>query len=649
MSDEANNGPSSHPFKWIPEFLEVIHRRSRSQARLLLAAMAVGVVAGLAAVVFSVACQLIVRVSLDGIAGYRPGGPAGEAKIAWLTESSQQFRPWLLLVLPGVGGLVSGYLVFRFAPEAEGHGTDSVIDAYHRKQGKIRGRVPIIKLLASAITIGTGGSGGREGPIALIGAGFGSALARLLRMKAADRRILVAAGMGAGVAAIFRAPLAGALFASEVLYWSPEFEPEVIVPAGIASVVSYSTFGLFFGWKPLFAMPDLTFDNAWQLLPYTLLALAMAILAMIYTRSFYWLTSQFHKLPVPRIYKPAIGATLSALVGLGVFVLVGFDQAALSVLSFGYGVLQKNMMDPASVSAFLLLAVALGKIVSTGLTIGSGGSGGVFGPSMVIGGCGGGALGILLHQYWPTLVPNAASFTLVGMAGFFAAAAKTPFSTLIIVCELTGDYRMIVPALWVCSLSFLLSDEQSLYQSQVETRSVSPAHQGFFVRQILAGQSVAQFLSINTAVLPIRPDDGLETIIERFESVRCLVLPVADAKKHLLGVIHLYELNWTANRRETLTWLVAVDLMRGDVDPLTPSDPLERAVELFTENDLPELPVVASRQDLTLVGMVRRTDIARRYLRLVHGSRDSSDSLPEVVVGANLPSSTDPTRLDGHD
>ncbi|MFL5243003.1 MAG: chloride channel protein [Gemmataceae bacterium] len=612
------------PLRWFPEFLYLVHKRSRKQAFLFSAALLVGVVAGLGAVAFSVVCQLVIRYSLDGVAGYRSPGPAGEARVAWMPESDQPLRPWLLLIIPTLGGLASGFLVFRFAPEAEGHGTDSVIAAYHHQQGYIRGRVPLIKLFASAITIGTGGSGGREGPIAQIGAGFGSLLGRLLHMRPSDRRILLAAGMGAGIAAIFRAPLAGALFASEVLYSSPEFEPEVIMPAGLACVVSYSTFGLFFGWQPLFVTPELAFDNAWQLIPYTILGMAMALLAMIYTRSFYGFTRLFHKLPVPTTLKPALGALATGIVGVVLYFALGSNPHVLAVLSFGYGILQEGMAKPEAVSALVLLSVALGKIVTTGLTIGSGGSGGVFGPSMVIGGCGGGALGIILHQFWPVWVPHPESLMIVGMAGFFAAAAKTPFSTLIIVCELTGGYQLIVPALWVCALSYLLSDEQSLYRSQVEGRPYSPAHQGYYVRQVLAGQTVAQVLDGATLVRPLKPSDRLDAVIDRFDVTSRLVLPVVDPESRLLGVIHLNDLSWTANRRQTLPWLLAIDLMRTDVKPLMPQSSIERAVELFAENDLPELPVVISEPEKKLLGMMRRTDITRAYLQRVHGKEAQS-------------------------
>src|SRR5208337_2633540 len=199
-------------------------------------------------------------------------------------------------------------------------------------------------------------------------------------------------------------PLAGALFAAEVLYCSPEFEPEVIMPAAIASVVSYCTFGLFAGWKPLFETPDLSFTNPWELGPYLLLVLFMIFLAMVYTRTFYGMTHLFRRLSLPHHFRPAIGAFLTGLVGFLVYYAFGRNQTVLAVLAFGYGSVQQAMTDGAAMSAWVLL-------------------------------------GIALHHLWPGLVPNPASFVIVGMAGFFAAAAKTPFSTLVIVSEMTGGYH----------------------------------------------------------------------------------------------------------------------------------------------------------------------------------------------------------------
>ena len=248
---------------WIPEAVKLSDTRFRAQIRLLGLAALVGVVAGLGAIVFYFSTRVVEHYALGVIVGYYPEPrPGGENPMSWLPTSAHPFYPWLLLVIPAVGGLISGVIVFTFAPEAEGHGTDSVIAAYHNRQGQIRPRVPLVKIIASSITLGTGGSGGREGPIAQIGAGFGSLLGNLLRLRPAERRVLMAAGMGAGIGAIFRAPLAGTIFAAEVLYSSTEFEPEVIIPAGIASVISYCVYGLFSGWEPLFTMPDLKFDQS---------------------------------------------------------------------------------------------------------------------------------------------------------------------------------------------------------------------------------------------------------------------------------------------------------------------------------------------------------------------------------------------------
>jgi CIC family chloride channel protein len=471
----SEHDPAGSAGSWIPGFHLLTGKRR--EIRLMILSVLVGGATGIGAVAFYAATVIAARVALGGGAGYWPEpSPGGEPVLPWPAVAHHDFIPWLLLVIPAVGGILSGLLVWTFAPEAEGHGTDAAIKAYHEKDGYIRPRVPVIKTLASALTIGSGGSGGREGPIAQIGAGIGSMLANLLRLSPAERRVLMAAGVGAGIAAVFRAPLAGALFAAEVLYSSSDIEPEVVIPAGISSVISYCIFGMVFGWAPIFRTPDLTFSNPYELGPYLLLALVMVVLAGLYTRTFYGVTHVFHRLRMPPSLKPALGAFLTGAVGLSLYYLTGRQKETLSVLSFGYNSLQNAMDGAGSATAGILMLIALGKILTTSLTIGSGGSGGVFGPSMVIGGCGGGALGILLHQAWPSLVPHPASYVILGMAGFFAAAAKTPFSTLIIVSEMTGDYHLLLPALWVCVLSFILSDQHLLFRSQVDNRAASPAH-----------------------------------------------------------------------------------------------------------------------------------------------------------------------------
>jgi CIC family chloride channel protein len=603
----------------------------------------VGVIAGVGAIVFFTACQVIFHYTLGALAGYHPSYPLNEPPL--LPETDSPFVPWLLLVIPTVGGLLSGALVFSVAPEAEGHGTDAAISSYHYHQGRIRLRVPLVKIVASALTLGTGGSGGREGPIAQIGAGFGSFLGQVLNLRPAERRVLMAAGMGAGVAAIFRAPLAGALFAAEVLYFSPDFESEVIIPAGLASAIAYCTFGLAFGFKPLFVLPkdaaaSFDFTNPAQLLPYAVLALFLVALAMIYTRTFYGLTHLFHKLPMPRHLKPAVGAFLTGALGLVLLALLR-DGKVLAVLSFGYGALQDALLpspdqERSLYFALVLLAIAVGKILTTGLTIGSGGSGGVFGPSMVIGGCAGGALGIFLHwllgPVWPGLVPHPATFVVVGMAGFFAAAAKTPFSTLVIVSEMTGGYQLLLPTLWVCAIAFLLSDEQSIYSSQVESRSRSSAHQGDYVRAVLQGLRVGQFLTPQQEVPALRPGDRLSAVLDRLSGTSWHALPVTDEAGHLLGVVSLEEVVLATRLPHLPPLLVAADLMRTDVAPLRPDDRLDRALELFAESDLLALPVVEGSTEGRVLGLVKRSDISSTYLRHVHGAATPEDGVSRAVA-----------------
>ncbi len=627
MSDASPQSPddSAANRSWWPEFLVLGQRRVRGQMRVLGLSIIVGIVAGLAATVFYVATEAASHFALDGLAGYRPEpAPAGEIKFSWMQPTDTTFRPWLLVLIPTVGGLLAGLIIYTFAPEAEGHGTDSAIAAYHRKQGYMRPIVPIVKIIASALTIGSGGSGGREGPIAQIGAGFGSSLADMLKLRPAERRILLAAGMGAGIGAIFRAPVAGALFAAEVLYSSPEFEPEVILPAALSSVIAYSTFGAIFGWTPLFDTPELAFGSPVQLVGYTLLALAMVPLAMLYTRTFYGITGLFKRMPGPPHIRPAIGACLTGLLGVGLYFSFG-EQAVLGVLSFGYAAVQQVLTEPESMSISLLAALALGKLLTTSLTIGSGGSGGVFGPSMVIGACAGGAIGLALREYWPALGADPASYAVVGMAGFFAAAAKTPFSTMIMVSEMTGGYLLLLPALWVCTVSFMLSDRRSIYSQQVESRTRSPAHQASFVRQILAGQTISKLISTGEMRV-LKPRDSLAEVFHRFDDATIAVMPVVDDNRRLVGVIDLEEVYLASQAPSLLPLVLAADLMHADVSPVLANESLENVYATFVESGYQALPVVDNLEDRRVQGMIRRGEVASAYLRLLYGRPLSAGS-----------------------
>ncbi|GER92283.1 hypothetical protein KDW_64450 [Dictyobacter vulcani] len=257
----------------------------------------IGCIAGLGAIAFYAAIHFSTSVFLGGMVGYQPPEPAGEGETV-VTSFWAAAHPWLLPLVTALGGLIAGIIVFTFAPEAEGHGTDAAIAAFH--EGKsIRARIPLIKLVASAITIGTGGSAGREGPAAQISAGFGSILGSVLRLDAQDRRIALATGIGAGIGAIFRAPLGGAILAAEILY-RDDLEVEALIPALLASIVGYSIFGAWSGWDPIFATPNnLAFSSPPQLIYYVVLGLLCGLVGRLYSNGFYGITHIFHHIPLP--------------------------------------------------------------------------------------------------------------------------------------------------------------------------------------------------------------------------------------------------------------------------------------------------------------------------------------------------------------
>jgi CIC family chloride channel protein len=456
----------------------------RSAGKWLLYGSVVGIISGLGAILFQSLLALLKEFSINHLMGLTPLIPGGEPQTEHFTTGI--FRPYLIVLLPALGGLIAGLLIYRFAPEAEGHGTDEAIKAFHRKRGIIRPTVPIIKLFASVISIGTGGSGGREGPIAQIGAGFGSFLATRLNLDAKTRRWLLAAGMGAGIGSIFRAPLAGAIFAAEVLYSSAEVEAEVLLPAAVSSIIAFSIYSFKYGWEHILTNAGQHgFTQPLELIPYTIEALILAFAALAFVKSFYGVRKVFSDWHIPQYIKPMIGGLMTGGLVLLLMTVTGDHKYTIDVMGGGYGILQDIVQNGIkNTGIWILLLVAIGKILATSFTIGSGGSAGVFGPSMVIGGTIGAASGYLLQFIFPGFTLYPSTFAIVGMAGFFAAAANTPISTIIMVSELTGNYELLMPSMWVCTLSFLVARKWSIYQSQVPGRIYSQAHFGEYAHNI---------------------------------------------------------------------------------------------------------------------------------------------------------------------
>lgn len=574
----------------------------RAASKWILLGAIAGLASGLGAVLFHVVLEHVSSFLQHDLASFYPPPAGGEGSEA--PPDAGPPRRWLLVVLPVIGGLVSGWLVFRFASEAEGHGTDALLRAFHRLRGEIRGRIPIVKSVASILTIGAGGSAGREGPIAQVGAGLGSAIGSRLRLSNRDRRLIMLAAAAGGIGAIFRAPLGAALFVTEVLYRDVDFEFEAIVPSVISSIVAYSVFVAFFPeMERLFHVPDtLRFANPLELVPYAGLAVLLALAGLVWVRVFYGGRDHvFRRIRVPTFLKPAIG-------GLGLGILGWFLP---QILAQGYGWVQQAIDGHLAVTTMFLLAG--GKILATTLTISSGGSGGVFGPSVFIGAMLGGAYGYLLHEWLPGLVQNPGAYVLVGMAGFFAGVAKVPIASLIMVCELSGGYELIVPLMLVCVLAFLFSRNWTLYEEQVATILDSPAHLGDFVQDVLADMTVDSILDRERPVETIPETATLRQILARVADSEVDAFPVVDASGRLCGMILLRDLRAAFHETASDALVIARDLATEQVLTVTATDDLNRALRALTLRNVDEIPVIDSEDSRRVVGLVSRRDLIAAY------------------------------------
>jgi len=606
----------------------------------------IGIVAGLGAILFFAAIAWSTRLFLGTIVGLTPPSPGGEGAPVVTAIA----RRWLIPVVTTVGGLLSGLIVFTMAPEAEGHGTDAAIAAFHEHGGMIRSRIPPIKLLASAITIGSGGSAGREGPTAQIAAGFGSWLGGILQLTPQDRRIAVAVGMGAGIGAIFKAPLGGAILSAEILYLR-DFELDAIIPGFIASVIGYSIFGVWAGWTPVFGTgPNLRFEHPSVLVWYALLGLAAGLAGIAYVRFFYGMRDAFHRLHVPPHVKPALGGLGVGLIGLA------FPQ----ILSMGYGWVQLAINgDTAQLAVGTMLALVLFKIVATSLTISSGGSGGVFAPGLYIGGMLGGGLWGVLHGHVPGLPASPAPFVIVGMMALFGGIAKAPIAVMLMVAEMTGEFSMLVPAMIAATIAYLVSGETSIYENQVPTRADSPAHRSEYTIPLMQHISVGQ--AMRRAVITAAPGDPIDDAARRMTEHGLRGLPVVDGVT-LVGMFTATDaLHAQQGASQDGASQRVQDVMTTDLVLAYPSDNLHTALQRMTRAGVSRLPVVEREHPERLAGLITLRDLAaaldlevtaiasRPVSRLAPLSHDPLRSIPVQAAMSRqfetVPASSSLTRV----
>ena len=574
----------------------------------------IGVVAGLGAIAFFEAIDVSTQLFLGRMAGLTPPVAAGEGS----TLVTNADHRWLLPAIVALGGLLSGLIVFTLAPEAEGHGTDAAIEAFHRKGGRIRSRIPPIKLIASAITIGSGGSAGREGPTAQIAAGFGSWLGDVFRLTPQDRRIAVAVGMGAGIGAIFKAPLGGAILAAEILYVR-DFELDAIIPGFIASVIGYAIFGAWSGWTPVFGNTHgLTFTQPESLAWYAVLGVAAGAGGIAYAKSFYATRDAFHRLRIPPHVKPAIGGLCVGVIALW------FPE----VLSMGYGWLQLaidgNTMELATGTMLALVAL---KVIATSLTIGSGGSGGVFAPGLFIGGMLGGGMWGALHAHVPWMPATPAPFVIVGMMALFGGVAKAPIAVMLMVAEMTGEFSMLVPAMIATSIAYLVAGDVSIYESQVPTRADSPAHRAEYNVPLITAISVGD--AMRRGVVTVTPADSIEAAEARMGEADVRGLAIMDGGR-LAGVFTVSD----ALRAHRDQMRSVAEAMTTDLQVAYPDESLHAALLRMTSARISRLPVVERERPWHLLGMISVRDVANALeLELVAMAEAAQSRIAAIESG----------------
>jgi CIC family chloride channel protein len=557
-----------------------------------------GVVAGLGAVALFLSVEFFTGLFLGLGAGYFPPLPGGFQSNFGYTLFIE--KPWMLPLITGLGGLLVGLITTRFSPESEGHGTDAVIDAYHHKSGNIRARVPLVKGIASSITIGSGGSGGTEGPAGQIAAGFGSLIGKLFKLDEDEKRIAVAAGLGAGIGSIFKIPLGGAVFSAEVFY-RRDFEVRALIPGLVASVTGYTVFGFVFGWHPLFTIPlDLVkYTNPISLLLYALVGLISAGVSIGYVKTFYTISDYFSKIRIPKYLKPAIGGLLVGMIG------IVFPQ----ILGTSYGWLQIAINKDTILPLGIIGAIVILKILATSLTLGSGGSAGVFGPSMVIGGFLGAFIGTAFHLLGLFTWVDVSSVIIVSMVSFFGATAKTPISSIIMGSELTGGYALLAPMMLATFVAYIMSGQHnSIFRNQVLNRSASPAHRMEYQLPILRDMYVKD--AIRVPVNKLSKDVTLDEALQIMNRNNSKMIAVVNKNELLHGVVYKHRLyEFPEEYRKSIK---LESIMIKDPFFAYSSDSLHNALVRLSSNELQEMPVL-SDEDNKVLGIITIADLVKLY------------------------------------
>jgi CIC family chloride channel protein len=511
--------------------------------------------------------------------------------------------PWYYRVaVPAIGGLIVGPLVYFFAREAKGHGVPEVMEAVALKGGIIRKRVVVVKSLASAISISTGGSVGREGPIVQIGSTIGSVLGQFMKVSADRMRTLVGCGAAAGIAATFNAPIAGSMFALEVILG--DFGLATFSPIVISSVVATAISRAFLGDIPAFIVPSYELVSAWELPLYLILGIFCAAVGVTFTKTLYRIEDIFDAIKFPEYLKGIIGGLI-----LGVSSLV-FPQ----ILGVGYGAIDLALMQ--KMAWYFLLVLVVAKILATSITIGSGGSGGIFAPSLFLGAMAGGFFGGVVHQLFPNITASPGAYSIVGMGAVVSATTHGPLAAILILFEMTGDYKIILPLMLACIIATIASGQflrDSIYTLKLARRGVD-IKEGKEVN-VLKSMFVKDVMNTNVETMPEALP--LEQMAEKISKSKFNSFPVLNAQNELSGILSFNDYNEAIFDEHLKGLVVAGDLATSDLVTITMDENLWTALEKISAKDFAVLPVVSAQKPNKLEGVISRRDIIGAYNKAV--------------------------------
>jgi len=548
--------------------------------RLILLAVLVGIIAGLASILF----KFMIHFFQD---------------LFWRAPSilnAVETQPWYLTILiPALGGLFVGPLIYFGAREAKGHGVPEIMESLVFRGGRIRNQVAVIKALASSICIGSGGSSGREGPIVQISSSLASTIGKLFRVKERGMRTLVAAGAGAGIGATFNAPVAGALFAVEVILG--EFGVFAFSPIIVASVMATLTSRFITGDFSAFTVPKYTLISIWEIGPYILLGIISGIVAILFIEILNFFEDKFDNLRLHPLIKPSLGGLLVGALGLGLPQVFGVSYETMDAgLSGQLGVL-------------IAMALVFAKILSTSLTLGSGGSGGIFAPSLFLGAMTGNALGSIFHSAFPNAISSPGAFSLVGMGAVVAGATHAPITAIIIIFELTNDYKIILPLMLSCIIASFVTvgvHRDSIYTMKLRRR-------GIFFKEgremnILRSLAVKDFVShdykkfLNT--------ETVGNIVDQAIGGKHHAFQIVDASNNYVGCFALNQLKKLVLEKDLLDSIVIAEDLAVPGIQLHYEDNLEDAMKIFGREDVAEIPVLEGTK---FKGVVKRKDVIEAY------------------------------------